>query len=194
MPPRPWDSPFRAFPSRGAVPPSDGLLLPRGFEVDSRHRREDPLHVRPLSAARRILAVLGAPAKGRPCATRDTGPWLPATVSPPHHHASCPARRLSERQRTLGLAGTRPFRPPRSFAPLGSPFTRPTAPFPRACARRIARPTGPVLSWVFAPSERSPPRPRVRFDCDDHPGANPSDRGSPSPAPDDRAQGFDPEV
>jgi len=34
MPPRPWDSPFRAFPSRGAVPPLDGLVLPHGFEVD----------------------------------------------------------------------------------------------------------------------------------------------------------------
>jgi hypothetical protein len=34
MPRRPWDSPFRAFPSRGAVPPLDGLVLPRGFEVD----------------------------------------------------------------------------------------------------------------------------------------------------------------
>jgi hypothetical protein len=31
---RPWDSPFRAFPSRGAVPPFDGLLLPCGFDVD----------------------------------------------------------------------------------------------------------------------------------------------------------------
>jgi hypothetical protein len=31
---RPWDSPFRAFPSRGAVPPLDGLVLPCGFEVD----------------------------------------------------------------------------------------------------------------------------------------------------------------
>lgn len=34
MPRRPWDSPFRAFPSRGAVPPLDGLLLPREFDVD----------------------------------------------------------------------------------------------------------------------------------------------------------------
>jgi hypothetical protein len=31
---RPWDSPFRAFPSRGAVPPLDGLVLPCGFDVD----------------------------------------------------------------------------------------------------------------------------------------------------------------
>jgi len=34
MPRRPWDSPFRAFPSRGAVPPLDGPLLPRGFDFD----------------------------------------------------------------------------------------------------------------------------------------------------------------
>lgn len=33
-PHRPWDSPYRAFPSRGAVPPLDGLLLPCGFDFD----------------------------------------------------------------------------------------------------------------------------------------------------------------
>jgi hypothetical protein len=191
---RPWDSPFRAFPSRGAVPPLGGLLLPRGFDVD-----RDPGAKTPCVSDRFPPCAASWPCSEPPrrddrarLETREHR--LPATVSPPHHHASFPARRLSERQRTFGLAGTRPCRPPRSFAPLGSPFTRPTAPFPRTCARGIARPTGPVLSWVFAPSEPTPPRPRVRFDCDDHPGANPSDRGSPSPAPDDRAQGFDPEV
>jgi len=136
IPRRPWDSPFRAFPSRGAVPPHDGPLLPRGFGVDRDLRREDPLNVRPPSAARRVLAALGAPAKGQPCTTRDTGTWLPATVSPPHHHATFAARRLSERQRTSGLAGTRPYRPPRSFAPLGSPFTRPTAHLPPSLRSR----------------------------------------------------------
>jgi hypothetical protein len=39
MPQRPWDSPFRAFPSRRAVPPFGGLLLPCGFDVDSRPAR-----------------------------------------------------------------------------------------------------------------------------------------------------------
>jgi len=107
IPRRPWDSPFRAFPSRGAVPPLGGPVLPRGFGVDRDLRREDPLNVRPPSAARRVLAALGAPAKGQPCTTRDPGTWLPATVSPPHHHATFAARRLSERQRTSGLAGTR---------------------------------------------------------------------------------------
>jgi len=34
MPQRPWDLPFRAFPSRRAVPPCGGLLLPCGFELD----------------------------------------------------------------------------------------------------------------------------------------------------------------
>jgi len=31
---RPWDSPSRAFPSRGAVPPRRWALLPCGFDVD----------------------------------------------------------------------------------------------------------------------------------------------------------------
>jgi len=37
---RPWDSPFRAFPSRGAVPPFGGLVLPCGFDRDCEARRE----------------------------------------------------------------------------------------------------------------------------------------------------------
>jgi hypothetical protein len=137
MPRRPWDSPFRAFPSRGAVPPLGGLLLPRGFDVD-----RDPGAKTPCVSDRFPPCAASWPCSEPPrrddrarLETREHR--LPATVSPPHHHASFPARRLSERQRTFGLAGTRPCRPPRSFAPLGSPFTRPTARFPRACARRM---------------------------------------------------------
>jgi hypothetical protein len=35
---RPWESPYRAFPSRGAVPDLSGLVLPCGFVVDRRRR------------------------------------------------------------------------------------------------------------------------------------------------------------
>jgi hypothetical protein len=123
--------------------------------------------------------------KGRPCATRDTGTWFPATVSPPHHHASCPARRLSERQRTFGLAGTRPYRPPRSFAPLGSPFTRPTAHLPPSLRPkdRTADRAGALLG--FRPFRAFSATTSGSVDCDDPPAAKPRDRGSPSPAPDD---------
>jgi len=49
MPLAPLESPFRAFPSRGAVPALAGLLLPCGFALDRPTARLDPRYSRPLS-------------------------------------------------------------------------------------------------------------------------------------------------
>jgi len=52
---RPLESPFRAFPSRGAVPALAGLLLPCGFALDRPTARHGPWVSRHLSPARRPL-------------------------------------------------------------------------------------------------------------------------------------------
>jgi len=49
MPLAPLESPYRAFPSRGAVPALAGLLLPCGFAFDRPTARHDPRVSRPLS-------------------------------------------------------------------------------------------------------------------------------------------------
>jgi hypothetical protein len=51
---RPWDSPCRAFSSREAVPPSDGLVLPCGFGDRPTTGAEVP-RLRSLSVARRLV-------------------------------------------------------------------------------------------------------------------------------------------
>jgi hypothetical protein len=70
MPQRPWDSPFRAFPSRRAVPPSGGLLLPCGFDVDPRPARR----LRFVASAFR-RAPPGEPRGGSVRAHGATGGW-----------------------------------------------------------------------------------------------------------------------
>jgi len=62
------ESPFRAFPSRGAVPALAGLLLPCGFAFDRPTARHGPRCSRPLSPSRRPLAAAGPKARrtGRP--------------------------------------------------------------------------------------------------------------------------------
>jgi hypothetical protein len=57
MPLAPLESPFRAFPSRGAVPALAGLLLPCGFAFDRPTARPCPWVSRPLSPSRRPLAA-----------------------------------------------------------------------------------------------------------------------------------------
>jgi len=56
MPLASLESPFRAFPSRGAVPALAGLLLPCGFAFDSPPPRLRPRTSRPLSPPSRPLA------------------------------------------------------------------------------------------------------------------------------------------
>lgn len=90
---RPWGSPFRAFPSRGAVPPSGGPCFPAGSVATSGTAREcSGCRGRfPPSADREPR---GRAPKSPTSATTRSGTRLPATVhGPPVLHASCPARR-----------------------------------------------------------------------------------------------------
>jgi hypothetical protein len=89
---RPWDSPFRAFPSRRAGPPFDGsCFLASSDSTADRH--ESPGDLRPVSPARparatsRTLAGTTATEAGK----RE----LPTAVMSdrPVQRASCPARR-----------------------------------------------------------------------------------------------------
>jgi hypothetical protein len=157
-------------------------------------RREDPPAVRPVSAAFRSEPRPLPPLAERRGARRGNGVRdFPRSSRPPFHRASRPTRRPDGRQVTFGLAGTRPFRPLRSLAPPGSPFTRPTALSRETCASRAltADRAGALLG--FAPPEPSPPRPRVRSTATTTRFA-PSDRGSLAPLPDGGGVGSDPEA
>jgi len=92
-------------------------------------RREDSLAVRPVSTTRLVLASLAAPreedTRSRHWTRERDFPAIVKTACPPRELPRTTARRPP--QKTFGLAGTRPFRPLRSLAPPGSPFTRPTA-------------------------------------------------------------------
>jgi len=145
MPLAPLESPFRAFPSRGAVPALAGLLLPCGFAFDRPTARHGPRCSRPLSPARRPLAAAGPKARR----TGRLGRRFPGV-----------ARRRSWRVTALGCGVSsrigrarrtrRPARPLRSFAPLESPFSLVIA----ALAR--VRSSGRCSPGLLSPLERSP--------------------------------------
>jgi len=162
---RPWDSPFRAFPSRGAVPPSGGLVLPCGFGRDFELRREGarfvaiafrraPISSRatgPRRAPRRDSRIGNAASCGRSrpaCPPRESPRASTSTsrLRLPVLRASHPARRPRQPTCTLGLAGSQPCRPLRSFAPPESPFTR-CSPAHSSFRPSSWVPTGPLLSW-----------------------------------------------
>ena len=121
MPLASLESPYRAFPSRGAVPALAGLVLPCGFALDRPTARPVPSVSRPLSPARRPLAAAG------PCGFaglegRDDG--SPESLGVARHAPGgalvCGVTsRIGRARRTR-----RPARPLRSFAPLESPFSR----------------------------------------------------------------------
>jgi len=62
---RPLESPYRAFPSRGAVPALAGLLLPCGFAFDRPTARHGPRCSRPLSP------IAPTTRHGWPCGSPD---------------------------------------------------------------------------------------------------------------------------
>jgi len=135
------------------------------LRVRSRPRRparRPPVRPTAFGRAPRRSRARSPPRGGRPCATTDAGRGFPAIVRPPVHRASCPARRPGDRQETFGLAGTRPFRPLRSLAPPGSPFTRPTARASELAPGGAHGRPGRCSPGFGAPPEPAPPRPRVR--------------------------------
>lgn len=114
---RPWDSPFRAFPSRGAVPPSDGLLLPCGFDSDPAPTRRGRRISQPVSDALRHLATRRGPVKARSRATRSRGRGFPQPSRAPVHRpvarattaTSAPPRRA--RRHTARTPASKPCSP-----------------------------------------------------------------------------------
>jgi hypothetical protein len=144
-------------------------------------------------------AFTRAPDPGRrsfPCggvATREGLRELPAIVISGrpvlHASASCPATAHRPGTTDRNLRASPAVADPPASKPCSprESVRRSTAPLAEARAPRLApralRPTGPLLSWVFAPSEPSPPRlgfGRLRV----APGANRTLLGRPRPAPD----------
>jgi len=120
MPLASLELPFRAFPSRGAVPALAGLVLPCGFAVRlSPAQRLRELRVRfPrfAPALRRSRPPEGGPG------THEPGRRFLASASPVASTHLSVCRTYRPHPRDTGLAGERPARPLRSFAPPGSPF------------------------------------------------------------------------
>jgi len=131
-------------------------------------RREGPGDLRPVSPAHPPAATTSDPLRE---------PWRRAegeTLAPHGRHVRSPCRNarvaphapLRQPPEPSGTTGSRPIRPLRSFAPPESPFTDRPRLSPRLARQSLRphapRPTGSLLSWDFAPSEPSPPRPRVR--------------------------------
>jgi hypothetical protein len=86
-----------------------------------------------------------APVKARSARRRSRGRELPRPSGRPST-TRLPEWLLRRPLVPVGLAGSWPGRPLRSFAPLGSPFAR--EPFVRPSFRPCARPApGPLLSW-----------------------------------------------
>jgi hypothetical protein len=160
MPQRPWDSPFRAFPSRRAVPPSGGLLLPCGFDVDPRPARR----LRFVASAFR-RAPPGEPRGGSVRAHGATGGWDRASRSRRDRPSPRELPRTARGTTDRSHRARRPTAvPPASklcslqesvHATIGTRSE--LAPEPRDPL------AGPLLSWVFALLELAPPRPRVRI-------------------------------
>jgi len=127
-------------------------------------RREGPSAVRPVSAALRPPASSKAPREEDVLAAHGRGSVVsPRSSRPPVHPTSCPVKRprrptgdLRARRRTAVSPASKLCSPRESV--LATDRALP----PDSRPKVLSRPTGPVLSWVFAPSEFSPPRPRVR--------------------------------
>jgi len=151
MPLAPLESPYRAFPSRGAVPALAGLVLPCGFAFDRPTARHVPRVSRPLSPARRPLAAAGPKARrtGRP------GRRFPGVA---RRRASPVAGFVCGVSSRIGRARRSGGRHARFEALLPS----------RVRSRHDLRPgqgtaARSVLSWASSPLEISPRKQRARF-------------------------------
>jgi len=101
MPLASLESPFRAFPSRGAVPALAGLC----FRVGSRStaaRRDEPRAFPVLSAPRRPFATTRPPSRKEGETDARAGTTVPATVEGTRVAASSPARTHRARRLAAG--------------------------------------------------------------------------------------------
>jgi len=151
--------PFRAFPSRGAVPALAGPCFLASSLSDLRQRgmTEDFTAAFPVEPA----LCLGSPPESEPRRMdRDDG--YPATAS---SAPSDPPVKVC------------PRKPPASTTP-GSPVSGRHARFEALLPPGVrslsdptlagVKPAAPVLSWAFSPLEFPPTRPRVRFPAPAH--------------------------
>jgi hypothetical protein len=152
MPLAPLESPFRAFPSRGAVPALAGLVLPCGFAFDRPTARHGPRDSRLLSPARRPFR------HGEHEARRTAKAGTYGSLESLGAARLRVATRVRDVSSRIGRARRtrRPARPLRSFAPLESPFLLPTACPGQGAVDR------PLLSWAFFPSRACSSSPWVR--------------------------------
>jgi hypothetical protein len=152
MPLSSLESPYRAFPSRGAVPALAGLLLPCGFAFDRPTARHGPRDSRPLSPARRPLRHGEHEARrtGRP------GRRFPG-VARRRPFACCHARRRR-------LVSDRPGSPDSAAGTPASKLCSPreSVPAMTACPGQGAV-DRPLLSWASFPSKACSSSPRVRY-------------------------------
>jgi hypothetical protein len=174
MPLASLELPSRAFPSRGAVPALAGHLLPCGFDIRLAAGAEPAGSSRPLSPEPRQFFAARAHPKVDPGLRNCDGGSLRSLVRSPRHAEAC--RTYRPLPTDTGLAGKRPARPLRSFAPPGSPFRDHPITWPG-----WGSPS--VLSWGSRPPELSPSRFGVRFLAEAHAGGKaPSTCSSRRPA------------
>jgi hypothetical protein len=145
-------APLQSFPFPGSRTRSRGPLLPCGFALrPPPAQRLQDLHDR-FHPSRQPFATRARPKADPGLMSRDVGSPR-SLVRSPRHTGVC--RTYRPHPTYAGLAGKRPARPLRSFAPPGSPFRDDLVTWPGR-----GRPS--VLSWGSCPPELSPPRFRVR--------------------------------
>jgi len=152
FPARALGAPLQSFPFPGSRTRSRGPLLPCGFALrPPPAQRLQDLHDR-FHPSRQPFATRARPKADPGLMSRDVGSPR-SLVRSPRHTGVC--RTYRPHPTYAGLAGKRPARPLRSFAPPGSPFRDDLVTWPGR-----GRPS--VLSWGSCPPELSPPRFRVR--------------------------------
>jgi len=174
MPLASLELPYRAFPSRGAVPALAGLCFLAGSRstAASAELSRDSRSLSPFAPSSLPLK----PARRR-TGTHEPGRRFPAVASPVAStrsmsapHVPSPSRGPWARRLTAGTPASKPC------SPRESVLRRPL-PWPG-----WGRP--PVLSWESDPSEPSPPRFRVRSLAPAHAaGTGPVPRAPPGTQP-----------
>jgi len=195
---RPWDSPFRAFPSRRAVPPSGGLVLPCGFVARSQSGAKAPVisdrfHQRaPPQPPRRSLAGAAATV-GRGDASSPRPSFQAAASNArvaPHANLRRPTGTFGHHRLVTDPPASKPCSPRESVR-------RPTAPLAEARAPELAPPrtaTDRAVALLgFRPFRAFSATTSGSFYCESRPGR--TGRSSEDHTPLRRgARRFDPEV
>jgi len=120
MPLASLERPSRAFPSRGAVPALAGRCFLAGSLSDCRRRSACRIFATAFTYRASLFATRARPKADPGLMSQDAGSLRSLVRSPRHTEVS---RTYRPHPTDTGLAGKRPARPLRSFAPPGSPFS-----------------------------------------------------------------------